>query len=272
MMNMMHRIHLDRAWPVLRHSIRLIFLSLTILAGQPTMSFAQTRCADVALVLAIDGSGSVEPQEFRLQQLGYAAAFTSPRVLSALAAAGTVDIAVVIWGDPEFSPDILSMRRIKTPDDALSLSLDIASLPRRVTGNTGLGSGLSAAIDILEADGQCAARRIINVSGDGIEKSSPRPRNVIPLPAARKRAKSLGIVINGLAIETELPDLADWYRKKVIVGPGAFVMRVAGFATFGDAIIEKMVREISPKHIADAPADDAQPRLAYTVSTALQAE
>ena len=68
-----------------RHALSAVFAgaaALLTLAGT-----AQARCADLALVLAIDASGSIDAAEFALQQQGYAAAFRAPHVQSALAAA-----------------------------------------------------------------------------------------------------------------------------------------------------------------------------------------
>lgn len=62
-------------------------------------SGAAFSCPDLALVLAIDASGSIDARDFTLQQAGYAAAFTNPEVLDAMAGAGMVDVAVVFWGD-----------------------------------------------------------------------------------------------------------------------------------------------------------------------------
>jgi hypothetical protein len=218
----------------------------------PMTGSAEFRCSDLALVLAIDASGSIDSAEFALQQKGYAMAFRAPRVQSALAAAGTVDIAVVIWGDTEMLPQVLPFQRMFGTVDAVDLSRRIGSLPRRVQGNTGIGRGISTAIDLLEAPGVCAARRLVNVSGDGREILSPRSRRQIPLAAVRHRAGDMGITINALAIETDEADLAEWYRLRLITGPGAFVMRVGGFDTFAEAIVEKLAREIRPPSLAFA--------------------
>lgn len=211
---------------------------------------ARAGCADVALVLAIDASGSIRAEEYALQQAGYVRAFRSPRVQAALAAAGVVDVGVVIWGDSEMTPQILPLRRLVEPADAAALADRIEAMPRRVSGNTGLGRGVSVSLDLLEGPGACAARRIVNVSGDGLETIAPRPRFHVPLAEARARAEAMGVTINALAIETDVADLGDWYRQRLIAGPDAFVMRVDGFGTFADAIEEKLLREIAPAAFA----------------------
>ena len=211
---------------------------------------AHARCADLALVLAIDASGSIDPAEFALQQQGYALAFRTPRVQSALAAAGIVDIGVVLWGDTEMRPSVMPFQRLTTVADTKALAGRIAMLPREVHGNTGIGRGVAAAIEVLEAPEVCAFRKVVNVSGDGPETLAPRPRRHVSLAAARQRAGDLGITINALAIETDLSGLDQWYRDNLIVGPDAFVMRVDGFDSFADAIVEKLDREIRPPQLA----------------------
>lgn len=222
--------------------------ALALLGGFATQ--APARCADLALVLAIDASGSIDAAEFALQQRGYAAAFLSSRVQAALAATGVVDISAVVWGDTEMSPQVLPWQRLRTVADAVVLSHRIAGLQRQVTGNTGIGRGVWTAIDLLEAPDRCAYRRLVNVSGDGTETLSPRPRHHVPLALARARADALGITINALAIQNDTPALAAWYQTRLIAGPGAFVITVAGFDSFAEAIIEKLAREIGPPAVA----------------------
>ena len=152
-------------------------------SGVFPFSGAAFSCPDLALVLAIDGSGSIDTKDFALQQDGYAAAFADPRVQTAL--------------------------------------------------------------DLLAADEACAARRIINVSGDGKESHGARPRHRVPLELARQRAGRMGVTINGLAITVAGADLEGWYETSVITGAGAFVMTAGSFDAFGKAIIRKLAREIA---------------------------
>lgn len=236
----------------------IVAFALEALLPQASSAFPAkvfTGCADVALVLAIDASGSISPQDFSVQQHGYVQAFRHPAVQRALRAAGVVDVAVVMWGDTEMMPQILSWQRLETPADAEMLAARIDRIPRIATGNTGIGRGLWAALDLLDAHGACALRQIINVSGDGYESMSPRPRLHVSLHAARARAGAMGVTVNALAIETEVADLGQWYAERVIVGPGAFVMRVQGFDTFAMAIAEKLEREIGPPELAALGAE-----------------
>lgn len=231
---------------------RSVLLAVLFGSGVFPSSGAAFSCPDLALVLAIDSSGSIDDRDFALQQTGYATAFSDQRVLDALAGAGVVDVAVVLWGDEDMVPQVLPWQRIAGPADAGRLGGQIATLSRRVTGDTGIGNGLWAALDLLERDQICAARRIVNVSGDGKESFGARPGHRIPLVLARQRAAEMGVTINGLAITVQGPGLEEWYRRQVITGPDAFVMSVRSFADFGEAIIRKLAREIAIPSLAVA--------------------
>ncbi len=235
-------------------SFSALLFALLLGSGVFPSSGAAFSCADLALVLAIDSSGSIDDQDFALQQAGYATAFADRRVQAALAEAGVVDVAVVFWGDEEMEPQILPWHRIADPDDATGLAAAIIGTPRRVTGDTGIGRGLWTALDHLDDGEVCAARRIINVSGDGKESFGPKPRHHLPLAFARARAKAMGVTINGLAISVDEAGLETWYRDQVIVGPGAFVMATDSFGDFGEAITRKLAREIALPVLAAATA------------------
>ena len=125
-------------------------------------------CADVDLVLAIDGSGSIDHDEFALQQRGYSSAFRRRDVQDALMAAGTVDVAVVLWGDSEIEPQVLSWARLIHAHSAEALATRLDRMVRKVHGDTGIGRGLAVALNLFEAPGQCGLRKIVNVSGGRI--------------------------------------------------------------------------------------------------------
>lgn len=209
---------------------------------------AQAQCADLALVLAVDSSGSIDSADYALQRQGYALAFADPTVQAALHSAGVVDVALVLWGDGEMTPQVFPWQRISAPGDAAAVAATLLYAPRKVTGNTGIGRGVSVALDLLEA--HCAYRQVINVSGDGQESRTARPRNHIPLAEVRNRATEMGVTINALAITDTVPDLAQWYADHLTTGPGAFVLEVADFGAFGAAIIHKLGREIAPPQLA----------------------
>ena len=66
-----------------------------------------------------------------------------------------------------------------------------------------------------------------------------------PVEQARNEALQQGIRINGLPILELEHDLDQYFRENVIGGPGAFIIPVKDYNAFGEAIMRKLVTEIS---------------------------
>ena len=184
-------------WGGVSAAVLAILLSLPAARAQ-----VLDPCVDVALVLAVDGSGSVDSREYEFQQQAIASSFRDPGVIAALKGAGRVSVAVVFWGDasnPVYQTEAVT---IEDTSDADAFSRMVENIPRRTLGNTGLGAGLSAALDRLGSMG-CAHRSIINVSGDGKETNVPRQRlQTARAGQARDRARSMNVTINALVISS----------------------------------------------------------------------
>jgi Protein of unknown function (DUF1194) len=213
-------------------------------------SAARAACVDLALALAVDASGSIDEREYTLQVAGYATALASPEVLRAIESAGRVSVTVLIWGDENHPVQIIAWREVRDADDAREIGMALLGMERRVSGNTGLGRGVEVALQELETGAPCAARRVIDVSGDGRESVMPRVRVRTALAPVRVRALDKGVTINGLAITSDDPGLGEYYRLMLIAGPGSFVEEVASFDDFAAALTRKLVREIAPPELA----------------------
>lgn len=223
----------------------LVLACLAALIAVPAT--AKTACSDVALVLAIDTSGSISEAENALQIAGYAGAFLNPKVQNALAASGVVDLSAVFWSDADFASVTIPWQRVRSAADAERFAASLTADAVRGFGDTNIGAGLDTALDLLDQPGLCTARRVINISGDGRESQLQSRRssgNRTALATARARAKDMGVTINGLAILRDDATLDAYYREKIATGPGAFVMNVNGFDDFADAIAEKLIREV----------------------------
>lgn len=233
---------------MISHLLRTALCVAPLLAAAP----ARATCVDLALALAVDASGSIDEREYTLQMAGYATALASPEVQRAIRSAGRVSVTVLLWGDENHPVQIIGWREVREEDDARAIGAALLATERRVTGNTGLGRGVAAALRELETGAPCAARRVIDVSGDGRESVSPRQRSRTALGPVRVRATDLGVTINGLAITSDDPGLAEYYRLMLIAGPGSFVEEVASFDDFAAALKRKLVREIAPPELASA--------------------
>lgn len=226
----------DGAMRLLVALVALILLARPVAAGTP----------DLALVLAIDGSASVDAAEFDLQVEGLAAAFRDGEVLRAIAAGptGAILVTVLQWAGPGQQDHAVPWTRVDGPATAEAFAQALEAMPRFVSGATAIGAALRAAAALFA--GIPAERRVIDVSGDGKDDRS------LPLAAVRAAVLAQGITINGLAIDNEEPDLLAHYQSQVIGGPGAFALRAADYRDFAVAIREKLKREIGGALVAAA--------------------
>jgi hypothetical protein len=197
---------------------------------------------DVALVLAIDASGSVEDDRFELQKQGFGRAFRNPKVLQAIRAGDHQSIAVMMiqWTGPPLQEVMLPWTVISDERSADRVATIIEATPRRLMGG---GTSISGAIDysvrMLDTSPFKANKRVIDISGDGSNNLGR------PAEQARDDAVRQGIRINGLPILAVEPDLEQYFRQNVIGGPAAFVIPAKNYDQFADAILRKLVTEIS---------------------------
>lgn len=196
----------------------------------------------VALVLAVDTSGSVSMGRFELQKQGYAAAFRNPQVLSAIRSLGTQSIAATMfqWTGPLLHVVVADWALIKDQASASAFADAIAAAPRQLfSGGTSISGAIDYARVLLAGSPFRAARRIIDISGDGSNNSGR------PVTIARDEAVADGVGINGLPILTVEPGLDRYYYANVIGGPGAFMVPAANYDNFADAILKKLISEIA---------------------------
>jgi Protein of unknown function (DUF1194) len=259
------------AWVLFVLAVLAVPASAQSQAPAPGSSPTQ-RDVTVALVLAVDTSGSVSNGRFELQKQGYAAAFRNPRVLNSIHSLATQAIAVTMmqWTGPRLHVVVVDWTLIndKTSAEALAAAIDAA--PRQLFGG---GTSISGAIDysrvLLAGMPFRATRRIIDISGDGSNNSG---RSVTQ---ARDEAVAEGIGINGLPILTVEPGLDHYYYENVIGGPGAFMIPAENYDTFADAILKKLISEIAAYEagtdhtFARMPASQARPSLRPNLTTSV---
>ena len=213
------------------------------------------EAVDLELVLAVDTSLSVSAQEFALQMQGLGRAFASPAVIAAIRAAGDRGIAVTVmqWSDRHQQHHSLPWTRVTDAASARAVGARIAAIPRAFGGaGTAIGGAVEAALGLFQGSGTIAPRRVIDVSGDGIDNRGPFTRSFWD------EAALAGVTINGLAILNEDPYLDLYYQRNVIAGTGAFVTTAADYEDFARAILAKLVREIADAPVASLPSAGAQ--------------
>ena len=246
------------------------FLVVALMATAGWIPACAAERVDLLLVLAADISRSVDAVKFQLQRSGYAAAFSNPRVVDAIRGGPSRRIAVtfVEWSGPLSQETVIDWTVIGDEETAHQFSDRIVEAPRAFADSTSISAGIDFAITRLDQAPYEAHRRVIDVSGDGDNNAG---RNVA---AARDEAIAKGVTINGLVILTELPSLsysthtnppgglANYYRRNVIGGPGAFVVVAENFNSFGNAIIKKLIREIAQPVPQQRPSTQRQQKAA----------
>jgi hypothetical protein len=217
---------------------RYLFAFLLALGA---VGMARAEPVDVAIVLAVDSSGSIDEREFALQREGYARALTDPRVIKAIAEGphGAIALALFEWSGPDLITQVVSWRRIAGVADAEAVAASLRTTPRSIFGGgTAVGAAITTSARLFPGSGFEASRQVIDVSGDGATNRGP------PAEPARDAAVAAGITVNGLPILGAEPYVERYYRESVIGGPGAFLIVAQDFDDFARAVLEKLIREL----------------------------
>jgi hypothetical protein len=224
----------------MRATLTSVVGTLALLA--PTAALGLQR-VDIELVLAVDVSGSVDGPEQELQRSGLASAFRAPEVIDAIRALPNgLAVAVVAWAGAGQARNAVDWCRLTDRRSAEEFAHRIgAAFPVvfAYAHKTAIGDALIWSLAALKGNGFDGTAKI-DVSGDGHNTDGAYPHEV------RDAAVAAGVTINGLAIINEEPELADYYRRNVVGGPGAFVVTADDFHDFIGAIRLKLIRELAP--------------------------
>jgi hypothetical protein len=233
---------------------------------------------DVELVLAVDISYSMDPEEQALQREGYARALTSREFLAALreGAHGKIAVTYFEWAGPNIQNIIVPWRLIEGPESADAVAAEIARTPLRRASRTSIAGALQFAKPLFDTSGYRGVRRVIDVSGDGANNSGPL------VAVTRDEVLAAGITINGLPImlkrsftgTLDIDQLDIYYEDCVIGGPGAFVIPIRERDQFVTATRTKLVLEIAGRQpeARVMPASARAPRISCTIGERLWQE
>jgi hypothetical protein len=236
--------------------------------------FAQQRSGtpvDVELVLAVDVSYSMDPEEQALQREGYIAAITSPEFMRALREGMHAKVAMTYfeWAGSHHTQVIVPWRVIDGPETADAFAADIARARYTRASRTSVSTALLYGASLFDNSGFRGLRRVIDVSGDGVNNNGPL------VTMARDDVLAKGITINGLPIilkrsmtsSFDIDNLDLYYEDCVIGGPGSFVIPIRARDQFKEAIRTKLVLEIASivPNEAVIPVAARAPRVSCTI-------
>jgi hypothetical protein len=211
---------------------------------------------DIALVLAVDVSSSIEMNERLFQRQAYAEALKDPRVarIALGGETGSVAIAYMEWSGARFQRVHLPIRVMSTAGDLAAFADDILAIPDvahdpMYLQATAVGDALLAAEVAISALDIPARDYVIDISGDGVLNDG------LGLQPAREHVLSRGLTVNGLPIELvnnpagysgETADtVSRFYADCVIGGPGAFHLVARGFEDIRETLIMKLMLEMA---------------------------
>ncbi len=226
---------------------------------------------DVELVIAVDVSYSMDPEEQALQREGYITALTSKEFLRALREGPNGKIAVTYfeWAGQSDQKVVMPWRLIDGPEAADAVAAEIARAPYRRASRTSISGALQFAKPLFDNSGYRGLRRVIDVSGDGANNNGPL---VVP---TRDDVLAAGITINGLPIMLKRPNIASidienldvYYEDCVIGGPGAFVVPIREREKFIEATRTKLVLEVAGRQPEERviPVSSEAPRVSCTI-------
>jgi hypothetical protein len=225
-----------RGTPLIARTLGAAFLACGVFLA-PFPSAAQ---ADLALVMAVDVSSSIDDQRFTLQREGLAAGLES--VLGAVGPGRrqTLELAIVEWSEEQNVLVDWTIIRTRADLDVVVHALRTAVRPT-VGWKTNVGGGIAKAIALFESAPLAADRKVIDVSGDGQQNDGN-----LPAQRARDEAVANEITINGLPITSgDEPDVDRWYQDHVIGGNGAFIVVANGHDDFSNAMRRKLALEVA---------------------------
>ena len=196
---------------------------------------------DVALVLAVDSSGSISEQRLAMQIHGYIDALRHPAFIEAIRGGrrGCIGLTYVTWTDARRQDQVVPWRVIADRSSAFAFAQAMQDALRPLPGWTSISGAIDFCTGLLLSSGYIATRRVIDISGDGANNDGR------PVTEARDAAVAAGVTINGLPIIEVEPNLEEYYRDNVIGGPDSFVVVARDTGAFGAAVLRKLLVEVA---------------------------
>ena len=197
---------------------------------------------DLALVLAVDCSYSVDGDEFQFQMQSIAEALRSKDVMALIRSGSHGSIAIVLleWSGEGEQRAATPWAKIASEGDITAFTELLARTPRLEAGYTSISGAIGEGLSVLARSPYPAARRVIDISTDGVNNDGEPPDRL------RDLAARAGVTVNGLAITREVPYLDLYFEHHVITGPGSFVLKADNRLAFRVAMKRKLLKEIQP--------------------------
>jgi hypothetical protein len=223
--------------------LALLFLALPAAAQE-------RKEVDLALILAVDISGSVDPEEAKLQRQGYVDAFRDKVVVRAILGGnhGRIAVAYFEWSDAWVQRLLVDWTLLDSEGAIEAFTRRLENAPISIARRTSISGAIRYAIPMYRRMPYEADRKVLDISGDGSNNDGGLVTDV------RHDALKERIVINGLPIMNDRPnpfgfpsetDLDRYYLHCVTGGPRSFVEVAQDFEDFPRAVRKKLLQEVA---------------------------
>jgi hypothetical protein len=237
-----------------RNRMSKMVASLWLSLALATMPALAQESVDLELVLLADASHSIDDDEIAFQRQGYAAAITHTDVLSAIVSGfdGRIAVTYVEWGTSGSQEVVVPWTVIDGAASAEAFAAELVAKPRMAFGRNAIGAAIKAGQALIENNSIDGHRKVIDLSADSANSYSGPA-----IETARDEAIAAGITINGLAVLCRICsgrpsyyDLEGAFARRIIGGPGSFVVTADGKTSFAEAVRRKLVLEIAENRLS----------------------
>ncbi|MBV8392327.1 MAG: DUF1194 domain-containing protein [Alphaproteobacteria bacterium] len=205
---------------------------------------------DLALAMAIDISGSIDPDEAKLQRQGYVQAFRDPVIVKAIlgGANGRIAVAYYEWSDSWMQKLLIDWTLLDSEPVIAAFAQRLDEAPISIARRTSISGAIRYAIPLFARSPYEPTRKVLDISGDGSNNDGGLVTDM------RYEALKEKIVINGLPIMNDRPnpfgfpseaDLDKYYEHCVTGGPRSFVEVARNFEDFPRAVRKKLLQEVA---------------------------
>ena len=213
-----------------------------LLASFAILLTFQARACEIALVVALDVSRSVDKYEYVLMRNGIGNAFLDDEVVQLIGwMPGGMMVTVTQWGGTGQQRQPIGWQRLSDRESIVDFVENLITIDRGYwMADTSVSEALLHADLMLQNQPVPCRRQVIDVSGDGISNAGPAVAPISVTVAAR------GTTINGLVVDGARPDPVRYFLSEVIRGPMSFVEIANGYDDYERAMKRKLLRELAP--------------------------
>src|SRR5579871_3286087 len=150
----------------------LVYLLSLVLLALPSAAQDRTqdkKDIDLALALAIDISGSIDPDEAKLQREGYVKAFRDPVIVRAILGGpnGRIAVAYYEWSDSWMQKLLIDWTLLDSEAAIAAFADHLDELPISIARRTSISGAMRYAVPLFGRSPYEPTRKVLDISGDG---------------------------------------------------------------------------------------------------------